>query len=404
MFRMVVGYLGNVEVKAYRVSGIFPCCFGQPLTRTRRAVHVLPSLSNPAIRSYLERVLEKRRLLQDAILEEAKKGDSASMVEKTRLLAQTDELAQAANRWFELTQLPSVNFTSPPVVFGYSEPYLRVKIEIERVEPHLLDCLVPRDEADGGSAIVEIRAGTGGAEAAIFAADLLSFYERLAARRGWRIQHMTASFVEGISDTAIKEITCSFNGTDVFGTLKFESGVHRVQRVPATETAGRIHTSTATVVVLPQPTEVHVSLNERDIRMDTYRSGGAGGQHVNTTDSAVRLTHIPTGIIVANRDTALKMLRAKIYQHERERVAAERSAQRRALIGGQPGARSERIRTYNYAQDRVTDHRVNVQITLSSVLNDCGLDDIIVSLRQVDHMERLLNELEDQSNDANYLL
>ena len=242
--------------------------------------------------------------------------------------------------------------------------YRELQATAPAVEQRLLAAMVPRDDADDGSAIVEIRAGTGGTEATLFAKDLYKLYNLLAQQRGWKVQELTSSAADGIgSDNGYKEVTFSINGTDAFGTLKFESGVHRVQRVPVTEAAGRIHTSTATVAVLPQATDVNVSVHERDIKMDTYRSGGAGGQHVNTTDSAVRLTHVPTGIVVAvqsersqhrNRDVAMKMLRAKVYQQERERAEEQRIQQRRDLIGDTPGSRSERIRTYNYPQDRVT--------------------------------------------------
>ncbi|EGD82087.1 peptide chain release factor 2 [Salpingoeca rosetta] len=379
----------------------------------RRSMHDEPSLKDEAVRAYLDRVLERRRDLQTTIVRLAEEGDSESVVEKTQLLAKTDALAEAASAWFDLSkEMEELEHmqrteTDPDLKAMAVSELKEVRARAPEVEQLLLSAMVPHDDADDGSAIVEIRAGTGGTEAAIFAKDLYKLYQHLAVRRGWRVQEMTTSYTEGVgSDDGLKEVTFSVNGQDAFGSLKFESGVHRVQRVPITEAAGRIHTSTATVAVLPQASEVTVSIHERDIKMDTYRSGGAGGQHVNTTDSAVRLTHIPTGIVVAvqsersqhrNRDVAMKMIRARVYQQEREKAQLERAEQRRALIGGTPGSRSDRIRTYNFPQDRVTDHRVNVRASLSSVLEDDGLDGIISSLRQHDNMERLLHVLEEDA-------
>ncbi|MES1156141.1 MAG: peptide chain release factor 1 [Alphaproteobacteria bacterium] len=269
--------------------------------------------------------------------------------------------------------------------------------ELERAA---LVLLAPKDKDESASAILEIRAGTGGEEAALFAGDLFRMYQRYASQRGWRVE------LEDASETGLggyKEIIASVTGAGVFGRLKFESGVHRVQRVPETEAGGRIHTSAATVAVLPQPDEVDVKIDDKDIRIDTMRASGAGGQHVNKTDSAVRITHIPSGIVVIsqlksqhqNRAQAMLMLRTKLYDAERERQASARAADRKDQVGS--GDRSERIRTYNFPQGRVTDHRINLTVyNLPEVLDGGGLDPIIDALHAEEQARRLA-ALEDES-------
>jgi peptide chain release factor 1 len=254
--------------------------------------------------------------------------------------------------------------------------------------------LLPRDAADDSSAIVEIRAGTGGDEAALFAGDLLGMYQRYCSLQGWKTEILSLSE----SDMGgFKEAMLEVEGRGAYAKLKFESGVHRVQRVPVTESQGRIHTSAATVAVLPEAEDVDVDIQDKDLRIDTYRAQGAGGQHVNKTDSAVRITHIPTNTVVAmqeeksqhkNKAKAMTLLKAKIYDAERRRVDAARASERKSLVGS--GDRSERIRTYNFPQGRVTDHRINLTLyNLSRIIGGDGLSEIVDALVAQDQADRL---------------
>ena len=267
-----------------------------------------------------------------------------------------------------------------------------VDARLETLRQEIQILLLPRDEADDKNAILEIRAGTGGDEAALFAGDLFRMYERYALERGWKVELVSASDGEV---GGYKEIVASVSGKGVFARLKFESGVHRVQRVPETEAGGRIHTSAATVAVLPEAEDVDIEIRNEDIRIDTMRASGAGGQHVNTTDSAVRITHIPTGIMVVsaeksqhqNRAKAMQILRARLYDIERTRADDERSEARRLQVGS--GDRSERIRTYNFPQGRVTDHRINLTLyKLDRVI--LGEIDEIIDALTADHQSKLL--------------
>jgi peptide chain release factor 1 len=275
-----------------------------------------------------------------------------------------------------------------------AEELPELKVRLPEAERALALKLLPKDSADAKPAILEIRAGTGGDEAALFAGDLARMYQRYAELRGWRVETISASAAEL---GGFKEIVMGVQGEGVFARLKFESGVHRVQRVPATEAQGRIHTSAATVAVLPEAEEVDVQIDERDLRIDVFRASGPGGQSVNTTDSAVRITHLPTGLAVSQQDEksqhknkakAMKVLRARLYELEREKLASARSADRKAMVGS--GDRSERIRTYNFPQGRVTDHRINLTLhRLPEVLEGSGLDELVSALIAEDEAERL---------------
>ena len=266
--------------------------------------------------------------------------------------------------------------------------------ELPKLEHRMQVLLLPQDAADQKNAILEIRAGTGGEEAALFAADLYRMYQRYAEIMGWKVEPLQVSETDL---NGVKEAQALISGRGVFARLKFESGVHRVQRVPATESSGRIHTSAATVAVLPEAEDIDVDLDEKELRIDVYRASGPGGQSVNTTDSAVRITHLPTGIMVTqqdeksqhkNRAKALKILRSRLYDLERERADTERAAQRRGQIGS--GDRSERVRTYNFPQGRVTDHRINLTLhKLDRVLAGEALDEVIDRLIAEDEASRM---------------
>jgi peptide chain release factor 1 len=273
------------------------------------------------------------------------------------------------------------------------EEAMVLKDKLPVLENDLKILLLPKDEADARNAIVEIRGGTGGDEAALFAASLLRMYERYAALRGWKAELLS------LNDTdlgGVREASLSLTGRDVFARLKFESGVHRVQRVPETESGGRVHTSTATVAVLPEAEEVDVVVREEDLRIDIYRASGAGGQHVNKTESAIRITHLPTGLVVAqqdersqhkNRARAMKILRARLYEREREQKDQLRAASRKVQVG--TGDRSERIRTYNFPQGRVTDHRIGLTLYQIEQVMEGTLDPFIEALITEDQAARL---------------
>ncbi len=293
-----------------------------------------------------------------------------------------------------------------PEMKAMAEDDLRsLAVLIPKLEQKIQIALLPKDEADEKNAILEVRAGTGGDEAGLFAAELFRMYQRYAESKGWKFEPMN------ISETGVggyKEATASISGKGVFARLKYESGVHRVQRVPVTESGGRIHTSAATVAVLPEAEEVDVEIKDSDIRIDVFRASGPGGQSVNTTDSAVRITHIPTGIVVSqqdqksqhkNKEKAMRVLRARIYDMQRQKAEAERSAERRGQVGS--GDRSERIRTYNFPQGRVTDHRINKTThNIEAVLSGEGLDEYIDALRAVDEAERLAAVTEEMAADG----
>jgi len=283
--------------------------------------------------------------------------------------------------------------TDPDMRELAEEEYRELKERLPALERQMQVLLLPKDEADEKNAILEVRAGTGGDEAALFAADLFRMYQRYAEIHGWRFEVMS------VNETGIggyKEAIATISGTDVFARLKFESGVHRVQRIPVTESGGRIHTSAATVAVMPEAEEVDVDIDEKDLRIDVFRASGPGGQSVNTTDSAVRITHLPTGLVVIqqdeksqhkNRAKAMKVLRARLYERERQIRDEARAAQRKGQVGS--GDRSERIRTYNFPQGRVTDHRINLTLHKLERVMGGELDELMDALITDDQARRL---------------
>lgn len=328
-------------------------------------------------------------------------GDADQFVSMSKEFSELDpivvsigRLRDARNEAGDLAELIADPETDAEMKTMAQEEFQELTVRIPELEKNLQIMLLPRDLADDKNAILEVRAGTGGDEAALFAADLLRMYQRYADKHRWKFEIMSSSDT-GIG--GIKEASAEISGKGVFARLKYESGVHRVQRVPETESGGRIHTSAATVAVLPEAEEVDVEIKDSDLRIDTYRAQGAGGQHVNTTDSAVRITHLPTGIVVQqqdeksqhkNRAKALKILRARIYDAEREAQAHARAQDRRNQVGS--GDRSERIRTYNFPQGRVSDHRINLTLhKLERVLEGETLDEIIDALTAEDQAQKL---------------
>ncbi len=353
----------------------------------------------------LGKILEKHVQLQDK-LSDPEIINSKDFVKLSRELSDLESVVENVNSYKKmsdefdslklLVEDPSTDIELKDIAEQELHQLRKLLPEEER---KLKLSLLPKDEADSKNAILEVRAGTGGDEAALFAASLFNMYLRYADTQGWKCEILS------ISETGIggyKEASVSISGHDVFSKLKFESGVHRVQRVPETETSGRIHTSAATVAVLPEAEEVDIKIEDKDLRIDIFRSSGPGGQSVNTTDSAVRIVHIPTGIIVQQQDEksqhknkakAMKVLRARLYEAERNRTEAERSASRKSQVGS--GDRSERIRTYNFPQGRVTDHRINLTLyQINDVINNGELGELINALIAEDEAKRLADSVE----------
>ena len=324
--------------------------------------------------------------------------EGADFVTASRDYAELEPVARASEAVREmrreLASLEGLDEADPEMRALAAEEVARIRGELPDAEQALAIAMLPRDSADIRPAMLEIRAGTGGDEAALFAADLFRMYERYAAEQGWRVEVISAN----ASDIGgFKEIVANVAGQGVFAKLKFESGVHRVQRVPVTESGGRIHTSAATVAVLPEPDEVDVQIEDKDLKIDIYRASGAGGQHVNTTDSAVRITHLPTGLVVIcqdersqhkNKAKAMQVLRTRLYEKMRDEAQGVEAEARRAMVGS--GDRSERIRTYNFPQGRVTDHRINLTLhRLPEILEGPGLAELIDALLAEDQAKRL---------------
>ncbi len=348
----------------------------------------------------LDQIVSRHRELSD-LMSRGEMTDSDDFVRMSKEFAELDpvvvcigELRAAQNEAGDLAELIADPESDDEMKSMAQAEFQELTQRVPEIEKKLQIMLLPRDVADDKNAILEVRAGTGGDEAALFAADLLRMYQRFADKHGWKFEIMS------VADTGIggiKDASVEISGRGVFARLKYESGVHRVQRVPETESGGRIHTSAATVAVLPEAEEVDVQIEEKDLRIDTYRAQGAGGQHVNTTDSAVRITHLPTGIVVQqqdeksqhkNRAKALKILRARIYDAEREAQASARAEDRKNQVGS--GDRSERIRTYNFPQGRVSDHRINLTLhKLDKVLEGEALDEIVDALTSEDQARKL---------------
>ena len=318
--------------------------------------------------------------------------DKKIFAEKSKEYSDLNEIIEDAKRYItyekdkiELEKILQDQNTDQELINMAQTELINLKTRYEKNEKKLKLFLLPKDEADKKNAIIEIRAGTGGLEASLFAADLFKMYEKVSHKKKWFLELISISKSEA---GGLKEVIASIKGTNIYSTLKYESGVHRVQRVPDTETQGRVHTSAATVAVLPEAEEVDLKINETDLRIDVFRAGGPGGQSVNTTDSAVRITHIPSGLSVSQQDEksqhknkakGMKILRARLYELERSRIDQERSQDRKTKIG--TGDRSERIRTYNFPQGRVTDHRINLTLhRLEEFLEGEAFDEMIESL------------------------
>ena len=329
--------------------------------------------------------------------------DKKIFAEKSKEYSDLNEIVEDAKRYItyekdkiELEKILQDQNTDQELINMAQTELINLKTQYEKNEKKLKLFLLPKDEADKKNAIIEIRAGTGGLEASLFASDLFKMYEKICSNKKWNLEIISISKSDA---GGLKEVIASIKGTNIYSTLKFESGVHRVQRVPDTETQGRVHTSAATVAVLPEAEEIDVKIEDKDLRIDVFRSSGPGGQSVNTTDSAVRITHVPTGIVVSqqdeksqirNKEKGLKILRSRIYEYERKKKEDERSKDRKNKIGS--GDRSERIRTYNFPQGRVTDHRINMTLhKLEEFLEGEIFDEFIDNLNLQDQEEKLTN-------------
>ena len=343
----------------------------------------------------LEQIQQRFQFIEASMSDGTGGGDIAALAKEYSDLKPVVEQITAYRQILSDLDDAEDMLTDPDMAELAREELPRLKAVLPEAEAALQISLLPKDAADVKPAMLEIRPGTGGDEAALFAGDLFRMYQRYAETNGWKVEVIEEQTTEL---GGIKEVVAHIKGENVFARLKYESGVHRVQRVPTTESGGRIHTSAATVAVLPEAEDVDIKIEASDIRIDTYRSSGAGGQHVNTTDSAVRITHLPTGLVVTsseksqhrNREIAMQVLRARLYDQERSRVDEERSADRASQVGS--GDRSERIRTYNFPQGRMTDHRINLTLYKLDAIMSGDLDEIADALT-ADGQARLLAEM-----------
>ncbi|WP_372573164.1 peptide chain release factor 1 [Ruegeria jejuensis] len=343
----------------------------------------------------LEQITQRFQYLEAAMADGAAGGDIARLAkEYSDLKPVVEQIAAWRQILADLAEAEAM-LSDPDMKELAEEELPALRDQLPQAEHALQLALLPRDEADARAAMLEIRPGTGGDEAALFAGDLLRMYQRFCEARGWKFDIVEEQATEL---GGIKEVVVHIKGENVFARMKYESGVHRVQRVPSTESGGRIHTSAATVAVLPEAEDVDVQIDAGDLRIDTMRSSGAGGQHVNTTDSAVRITHIPSGIVVTsseksqhrNREIAMQVLKTRLYDLERQRIDSERSADRASQVGS--GDRSERIRTYNFPQGRMTDHRINLTLYKLDQVMQGDLNEVIDALT-ADDQARLLAEM-----------
>ena len=352
-------------------------------------------------RKTIEELISKHVLLEKDL--SSVKIDKKIFAEKSKEYSELNEIIPDAKKYlsFEKDKIELEKIledkNSDKEFLNMAETELRdLEVQYTKIEKKLKLFLLPKDEADKKNAIIEIRAGTGGLEASLFASDLFKMYEKVCQKKKWNVELISISRSEA---GGLKEVIASIKGENIYSTLKYESGVHRVQRVPDTETQGRVHTSAATVAVLPEVEEVDLKINDSDLRIDVFRAGGPGGQSVNTTDSAVRITHLPSGISVSQQDEksqhknkakGMKILRSRLYELERNRIDQERSKDRKSKIG--TGDRSERIRTYNFPQGRVTDHRINLTLhKLEEFLEGEIFDEMIESLTLRAQEESLVN-------------
>jgi len=355
-----------------------------------------------SIRSKLERVAERAEELEAMLCDPEVAGDKQRSMSATREHAELRPVAEAFAAYVaaERALAEADELRADPDMRELAEAdAAAAKATIEQLGAALQLLLLPRDPSDGRDVVLEIRAGTGGDEASLFAAELWRMYGRFAERRGWTVEPLSAreSAVGGL-----REVIGLVRGREVYAHLKFERGVHRVQRVPATESQGRVHTSTATVAIMPEAEEVDIAIDPKDLRIETMRSGGAGGQHVNTTDSAVRITHVPSGLAVhsqqeksqhKNREIAMTLLRSRLLDAKVQQAAAERAAHRKEQVG--TGERSEKVRTYNFPQDRITDHRITLTRHNISGFMDGDVDDLIAALRADEQARKLASARDD---------